>query len=103
MMRLMQQTGPMAWLPIRAGQDHLQQFSRRSVIDSLAEMIWNGLDAEADLVEVVIETTVPEADGAELAAVTSVIIKDNGHGITPEIASSAFPSLGDSWKKSLNG
>jgi hypothetical protein len=41
----------MPWLPIHAGQDHLQQYARRRPIDALVELIWNGLDAEADLVE----------------------------------------------------
>lgn len=35
--------------------------------------------------------------------VTRIEVSDNGHGITPEIAKSAFPSLGDSWKRKLNG
>jgi hypothetical protein len=35
--------------------------------------------------------------------VTRVTIRDNGHGISPETANQAFPSLGDSWKKTLNG
>jgi hypothetical protein len=40
----------MTWMPVRAGQDHLQQFARQNAIDALAELVWNGLDVEADLV-----------------------------------------------------
>jgi hypothetical protein len=94
-------TPAVAWLPIRAGQDHLSQFSRKPAIDALAEMIWNGLDAEADRVEVTLETT--SLLGDDLEHLTRVVVVDNGHGITPAIAASAFPSLGDSWKRSLNG
>jgi hypothetical protein len=46
------QNGHVAWVPIRAGQDHLQQYARQSAIDAVAELIWNGLDAEADTVDV---------------------------------------------------
>ena len=93
----------MAWVPIHAGQDHLQQFGHRSVIDSLAELIWNGLDAEADMVSV--ETDVQSMiDGSrEMSYVTRVTVTDNGHGMSEENAREAFASLGDSWKRGLNG
>lgn len=93
----------MSWVQVHAGQDHLLQFARRSAIDALAEMIWNGLDAEADLVDVVIETSSLGSGEKELQFVTQITVTDNGHGISREIADSAFPSLGDSWKKSLSG
>lgn len=93
----------MAWLPVRAGQDHLLQFARRPPIDALAELIWNALDAEADLVDVRIETSSFAEGDTELLHVTEITITDNGHGITPAIANQAFASLGDSWKKTLNG
>jgi len=96
-------TQAMSWVPVHAGQDHLLQFSRRSAIDALAEMIWNGLDAEADLVDVGIETSSLGSGERELQFVTQVRVTDNGHGISSEIAKSAFPSLGDSWKRSLSG
>jgi hypothetical protein len=93
----------MAWVPIHAGKDHLQQFARRSAIDAIAELIWNGLDAGADLVDVDIEMTSIDDAGRELLYVSRIAITDNGHGITPEKASEAFPSLGDSWKRTLSG
>ncbi|WP_328451267.1 hypothetical protein [Amycolatopsis sp. NBC_00438] len=37
----------MVWQPVRAGRDHLGQFSNRSAVDAIAEPVWNGLDAEA--------------------------------------------------------
>ena len=96
------QTLAVTWLPVHAGQDHLLQFSRRPPIDALAELIWNGLDAEADLVDVEIETSSLGPGDSELLHITLITITDNGHGITPEIATQAFPSLGDSWKRNLN-
>jgi len=46
----------MTWVPIHAGQDHLQQYAKKSPVEALAELIWNGLDAEADRVDVDIVT-----------------------------------------------
>jgi hypothetical protein len=97
------QTSLMPWLPIRAGRDHLAQFANKPPIDALAELIWNSLDAEADLVDVEIETKSLNTGDKELDFVSKVTVTDNGHGIEPRIATEAFPSLGDSWKKGLQG
>ena len=48
-------TESMAWVPIQAGQDHLQQYTKKSSIEALAELVWNSLDAEATTVDVDIE------------------------------------------------
>lgn len=93
----------MTWIPVHAGQDHLQLFSRRPVVDALAEMVWNSLDAEADLVDISLEISSLGAGTGEASHVTKVTVSDNGHGITPDVAARAFSSLGDSWKKALNG
>lgn len=99
----MAKTGTMAWLSVRAGQDHLEQFARRAPLDALAELIWNSLDAEADSVDVDIDVSSIAGGSRDLFHVTRITISDNGHGITPDQATEAFPSLGDSWKKSLSG
>jgi hypothetical protein len=93
----------MMWLPIQAGRDHLMQFARRDSVAALAELIWNGLDAEADRVDVDIEAASLGGDFSEHSYVTRITVEDNGHGISPEIAKEAFSKLGDSWKRSLNG
>ncbi len=97
------QTRRMGWMPIRAGQDHLRQFARKGAIDALVELIWNGLDAEADLIEVTIETASLAGGDTRMLYVTNVTVADHGHGMSLQIAERAFPSLGDSWKKTLNG
>ena len=97
------QNEPMAWVPIHAGQDHLQQFGRRSSIDALTELIWNGLDAEADTVKVETDVQTMIDGSREMSYVTRVTVTDNGHGMTPDKAREAFASLGDSWKRNLNG
>src|ERR1700728_2774722 len=96
-------TEPMAWMPVEAGQDHLQQYTKKSPIEALAELIWNSLDAEATTVDVDIETESMADDGRELPFVTRVTVSDNGHGINPDKTKEQFSSLGDSWKKGLNG
>jgi hypothetical protein len=93
----------MAWMQVHAGQDHLSQFTNRKPVDALVEMIWNGLDAEADLVTVDFETASIVPGDRELLHIAGITVEDNGHGISAEVADRAFPSLGDSWKKSLNG
>jgi DNA topoisomerase VI subunit B len=79
------------------------QYARRNPVAALAELIWNGLDAEADIIDVDIETASLGAGFAAHSYVTRITIYDNGHGISPEIAKEAFSRLGDSWKRRLNG
>jgi hypothetical protein len=93
----------MVWMPILAGRDHLAQYAKQSAVDALVELIWNGLDAEADEVDVDIESSSLGTTDRDMYYVTRITVTDTGHGITPDIARSAFPSLGDSWKRTLNG
>lgn len=58
----------------------------------VAELIWNSLDAEAEMVTVTIGRT-------ELDAVAAVVIADDGHGMTHADALRDFKRLGGSWKK----
>ncbi|GAA1292325.1 ATP-binding protein [Saccharothrix xinjiangensis] len=92
----------MVWKQVHTGRDFLgrQTYTKASAVDAISELVWNGLDAEADQVDIDIETTT--AGPRELRYVTRVIVTDNGHGMDRERAESAFLSLGDSWKQSLN-
>ena len=56
------------------------------------ELIWNGLDAEADQVTVAVSRT-------DLDGVDSIKVIDNGHGMTHDDAVRDFRKLGGSWKK----
>jgi Histidine kinase-, DNA gyrase B-, and HSP90-like ATPase len=96
-------TARVAWIAVQAGQDHLLQFRKRAPVEALSELVWNALDAEATEVEVEIFSDSLSPTDGEMFYATRVEIRDNGHGITPSIATKAFPSLGDSWKKSLGG
>jgi signal transduction histidine kinase len=93
----------MSWQRVQAGADVLSQFAKKKPVDAVAELIWNSLDAEATEVEVNLETASlsDPTDGA--AHVVAITVNDNGHGISPQIAESAFTVLGNSWKRGLNG
>ncbi|MEV6963190.1 ATP-binding protein [Streptomyces sp. NPDC051207] len=52
--------------------------------------MWNALDANATEVHV-------ELHRSEMKAVTDVTVTDNGHGMTPERARTAFQAYGTTW------
>ena len=97
------QTARVGWVQIQAGQDILHAMSKGNEVSALAELVWNGLDAEADSIDVEFETASLDPTGGQLEIIEAITISDNGHGMSAEVANRAFPSLGDSWKKSLNG
>jgi hypothetical protein len=74
--------------------DHLARPTQP--LAGVAELVWNSLDAEADVVTVVIGRT-------ELDAVDEVIVIDDGHGMTYGDAIQDFKLLGGSWKKTGTG
>ncbi len=77
---------------VQVQRDHLQRlaFVRRPLI-AIAEMIWNGLDADATEVSV---TILPDLTGG----IREIQISDNGTGIAHGAAVDAFKNLGGSWK-----
>jgi hypothetical protein len=93
----------MTWVPIQVGCDHLEQFAKKNPIDALAELIWNGLDAEALTVDVDVQIASLGDGPRDQSYVTKVTVADTGHGIDPARAQEQFASLGDSWKRTLNG
>ena len=71
--------------------DFLERQSKAKPVQAVAELIWNGLDADAACVEVQFEY-------GELG-LNKIIVRDNGHGIPYDEASQLFTRLGGSWKK----
>lgn len=71
--------------------DFLERQAKAQPIQAVAELIWNGLDADATSVNVRLEY-------GELG-MTKIIVQDNGHGIPYEDAPKLFQRLGGSWKK----
>jgi hypothetical protein len=82
----------MAVLTLKAKHDHLQRVaSTRDHVMALAEFVWNALDADATSVSV-------ELVRNALGGLESILIRDNGTGISKARADHDFESLGDSWK-----
>ncbi|VXC69384.1 Putative DNA mismatch repair protein [Sphingomonas sp. T1] len=77
--------------PVEVKADFIARQSRCSLETALAELIWNSLDADATNVIVAVEE-----DG--LGGYTSLVVSDNGHGISHAEAPALFRNLGGSWK-----
>jgi hypothetical protein len=71
--------------------DFIERQAKARPIDALAEIIWNGLDADA--------TTVDVRLGHGEFGLSSITVTDNGHGIPHAEASTLFTRLGGSWKQ----
>ena len=86
-------------IAIEAKEDFLEQLSSSTSIKALAELIWNGLDAGANKVDV--NFIMNQLDGLE-----EIHVNDDGSGIPHARIQELFGNLGDSWKKQkgrLNG
>ena len=64
---------------------------RQSRSKAVAELVWNGLDADANRVDVRLEY--------DELGMTKIVVRDNGHGIPYQDAPQLFTRLGGSWKK----
>lgn len=69
---------------------HLQGLTR-TLMTGVIEMIWNAIDADATTVEVELLRT-------EIGGIHGIVVRDDGHGITPQVAAEQFAKLGGSWK-----
>ena len=76
---------------IEVQSDFLERQAKAPPVQAVAELIWNGLDADTMRVTVRLEY-------GELG-MTKIIVQDNGHGIPYEDAPKLFQRLGGSWKK----
>jgi Histidine kinase-, DNA gyrase B-, and HSP90-like ATPase len=65
--------------------------STRDYVKAVSEFVWNALDADA-------KRTSVELERNALGGLESIIIRDNGSGISKERAEHDFESLGESWK-----
>lgn len=83
---------PVRTVHIEAKPDHLLRLARlKDPVGAVAEMIWNGLDAEACNISVDLELN-------DLTGIESVSITDDGHGMPHASCSGYFSGLGGSWK-----
>jgi phenylpyruvate tautomerase PptA (4-oxalocrotonate tautomerase family) len=72
--------------------DFLERQTKAQPIAAVAELIWNGLDADATAITVDLEDD-------KLGGMRRIIVTDNGHGIPHADAPTLFRNLGGSWKK----
>jgi hypothetical protein len=82
----------MTKIAVNVKRDHIEALAatKRPIV-SLAELIWNGLDADADLVGI-------RFDMNALGTLERIRVADNGNGINFAEAELLFGSLGGSWK-----
>jgi hypothetical protein len=87
------EAGPMQTLTIEVTQDHIDRLSKaKKPVLGIAELIWNGVDADATVVDVRLNRN-------ELGSLDSIEVIDNGLGITMADAQEGFGHLGGSWKQ----
>ena len=86
-------------LRVQVQHDHLYKIANSTPVKSIAELIWNSLDADATLVKVDFERNE--------FGINKIMIRDNGSGFSRSEAEDLFSSLGGSWKsaqvKTING
>lgn len=81
-------------IPLSPERDFLERVGTASLVNAVSELIWNGFDAEASIVEV-------EFLRNPLGGLDSIKVWDNGAGIDNEKVAKYFGSLGESWKRGL--
>lgn len=78
---------------VEAKQDLIQNIGKNcSVVTALSELIWNGIDAQATKIDIVLERN-------PLDLIEAIIVTDNGEGFSYDDAQEYFGGLGGSWKK----
>jgi hypothetical protein len=83
-------------IPVNLSADHIKSLTVTTrPLAALAEVIWNGLDADADRVTI-------RFDRNKLETIETVRVADDGNGINYDHAEALFGNLGDSWKKAKN-
>jgi hypothetical protein len=83
-------------LELEVASDHIERLTRfKKPILAIEELIWNALDADATEVRV-------ELAESRLGGLERITVRDNGHGITPDICDAAFGSLGGSPKLQMS-
>jgi hypothetical protein len=80
---------------IEAQNDFLESIASAAPMKALAELVWNGLDAGSNRVD--IQFTTNKLEGLE-----KIAVKDYGTGINYDELSILFGNLGNSWKRTTS-
>lgn len=83
----------MKTITVSAQKDFLERLASGAPMKALSELIWNGLDAGSDRVEVTL-------DQNNLSGLDRIRVTDYGTGIHHDHVGALFGNLGASWKKS---
>ncbi|MDD3020392.1 MAG: ATP-binding protein [Alphaproteobacteria bacterium] len=76
---------------VEVHQDHLERIVRSDPVNSIAELIWNSLDADATEIFV-------DFEAGPLTGLGKIRVIDNGEGINFSDVKRIFSGLGNSWK-----
>ena len=83
-------------LELKVEQDHIESLAKvRNPIIAIEELIWNGLDADAE--KVIVELALNNMGG-----LSKIKVSDNGTGIKSEECEHAFGHLGGSAKSQMH-
>src|SRR5216684_2291282 len=86
-------TGEAKTVTVHLERDHLERLTNAGKpILGVAELIWNGFDADAMEVRVAL-------DIGRLGALETIRVTDNGYGLDPTTTDQMFGNLGGSWKR----
>jgi hypothetical protein len=77
---------------VEVKDDFIERQAKAQPIQALSELVWNSLDADATEVSV-------ELEYDALGGLSSIHVRDNGHGLPRDEAPDLFRSLGGSWKR----
>lgn len=77
---------------IEAKKDFLASLTSARPIAAIAELLWNGLDAESNHLRVILELN-------SMNGLQTIRVQDYGKGIPHDEVSILFGNLGESWKK----
>lgn len=78
--------------PVEVQPDFLKKITGAKPVQALAELIWNGLDADASEVSVSFRYN-------EIDTLSAIVVRDDGTGIPRDKAPEYFRRLGGSWKR----
>jgi Histidine kinase-, DNA gyrase B-, and HSP90-like ATPase len=77
---------------VEVQSDFLERQTKAQPVAAVAELIWNGLDADATRITVDFEYD-------KLGGMSKIVVSDNGDGIPYAEAPTLFRNLGGSWKR----
>ena len=82
----------MSKVHVTAKRDFLESLTVSRPLAAVAELVWNGFDAQSDAVRVILDLNA-------LGGLHAIRVQDHGRGISHPDIEALFGNLGDSWKK----